>query len=66
MSSDFNVIRSTDLVNSANIMQPVGVPDHSLLHWNMLYDFNFVESNSSAQKCDIEYDTRNIPENFLK
>jgi hypothetical protein len=64
---EFEVIRSSSLVSNVQFPHPVGIPDHSLLLWNICYEFDkgfepVIDQQSHGQ---TKYLTNKIPETFL-
>jgi len=62
-----SILRASDLVNLANILQPVGIPDHSILKWRV--ELNVVpnqgDSNLVHDNSFTKFDVKNVPESFM-
>ena len=69
--SKFSVTRVTEIVNvliSDNVLVPSGLPDHSILSWNIKCDFNYNKNDCQSPKiglvCD-KFNVTNVPHDFL-
>ena len=71
--SNFSVTRSCEFINqsgSLHRVNPVGIPDHSLLKWNVSLGNMLDGSNKSTESHHskeefFKFDSSNISENFL-
>ena len=69
--SEFKVTRVTDLVNLLNhnnVLAPSGLPDHSILSWNIKCNFYYDKTDNEPSEvesiCD-KFNVSNIPHIFL-
>ena len=69
--SEFSVTRVTDLVNvlnNNNVLTPSGLPDHSILSWNIKCDFYDDASDNKESETNLicdKFNVTNVPPDFL-